>query len=150
MRNRRIEWFTYHAIGFLSNFAKFHISILEELHQLKDQFSATKFTTLKNKCAHHIPNPEYIKNFILEELDNMKNFIGSAWLVNKFPDELKSVGLGSTLTYLSTVDEMAFEYKYDEIIDGINFDLERLNFYISAMQDGRSEVGLPLINLDKT
>ena len=150
MRARRIEWFTYHAIGFLSRFAKFHNTILKELEELKVRFSARKFVSLKNRCANRIPSPEYMKIFILEELENTKNFIGNAWLVNKFPDELKSIGLGNTLTYVSTIDNMVFEYKYDGIIEGINFDLERLNFYISTMQDERTEVGLPIINLDKT
>ena len=150
MRVRRIEWFTYHAIGFLSRFAKFHNEILEELSRLQLEFSATKFATLKRRCAHHIPSPEYIRDFILEELDNTKTFIASAWLVNKFPDELKSIGLGSTLTHLSTLEGVVFEYKSDDIIEGINFDLERLNFYIGTMQDERTEVGLPIINLDKT
>lgn len=148
LRTRRIEWFTYHPIHFLSSFAKFHIEISKELKQLKGQFSPEKFEIIKKRCAHHVPSPEYIKNFILIELNDTKDFISNAWIV-KFPDELKMVGLGATLTYLSTLNDLAFEYGYNDIIEGIGYDLERLNFYISALQDERVEVGLPVIDLDK-
>jgi hypothetical protein len=85
----------------------------------------------------------------LTELNDTKDFISNAWIVNKFPDELKTLGLGRTLTYLATLDDLAFEFQYDDIIESLGYDLERLNFYISALQDERIEVGLPVIDLDK-
>jgi hypothetical protein len=149
LRARRIEWFTYHPIHFLSRFAKFHTDILKELEQLHTQFSSEKFEIIKRRCGGYIPNPEYIKSFIMTELNDTKDFISNAWIVNKFPDELNTFGLGGTLTQLSTLSEVEFEFKFKDIIEGINFNLERLNFYISAMQDERTEVGLPLIDLNK-
>lgn len=149
LRARRIEWFTYHPIHFLSSFAKFHTEISKELKQLKGQFSSETFEITKKRCGNHIPSPEYIKNFILTELNDTKEFISNAWIVNKFPDELKMLGLGGTLTYISTINDIQFEYQYLTIIESIGYDLERLNFYISALQDERIEVGLPVIDLDK-
>lgn len=147
LRARRIEWFTYHPIHFLSRYAKFHTDISEELKQLKSQFSSEKFEIIKKRCTRYIPNPDYIKTFILTELKDTKDFISNAWIVNKFPDELKTLGLGRTLTYLSTLNDRQFEFQYNDIIDSINYDLERLNFYVSALQDERIEIGLPVIEL---
>ena len=148
LRARRIEWFTYHPIHFFARYANFHREILKELEQLDIKFSTEKFNIITRRCRDYIPNPEYIKSFVLTELNDTKDFISNAWLVNKFPDELKTVGLGSSLTYLSTLDGMFVDLK--NVIEAVTYDLERLNFYINAMQDERIEVGLPVIDLNKT
>lgn len=109
LRARPIEWFTYHPIHFLSRFAKFHTEILKELEELITQFSFKKFEIIKNRSVGYIPNPEYIKSFIMTELNDTKDFISNPWLVNKFPDELNIFGLGGTLAQLSSEGEFKIQ-----------------------------------------
>jgi hypothetical protein len=93
-------------------------------------------------------NDEFLRGYIMDftkfQLDNAKNFLYSAWLSIKFPDELAMLNLDiAGIRNANLVQgSYGFHDTINQIIKAIDYRVNRINFSVQIMQEERERVGL--------
>jgi hypothetical protein len=136
--------FTYHTLGNLKHFMKEHqeiLQLIQEFRANKSQQNARRIMTLARTNSEHAMN--YLLPFTKNQLTAASNFIESAWLVNKFPDELYSLGDAVTRVKNTRFDEEQLSYQvFSDLIESIRHRIQRLGFCIGILEDERKKIGL--------
>jgi hypothetical protein len=82
-------------------------------------------------------------------LNNASNFIESGWLVNKFPDELNRMTDAMNYVKSTEINANTSALTLSDLLDRINYRIERINFCIEAMEEERNKVHLPPLKYSK-
>ena len=84
----------------------------------------------------------YLLPYTKDQLLNTSNFIDNAWLVNKFPDELPSLGDAMTKVRNTPPDEICREEVLSSLGESIKYRIQRLEFCIRILEEEREIIGL--------
>jgi hypothetical protein len=143
LRQNRIEYFTYHTLYNFREFVKEHQKILQYTEEYRDNKSgqnAMRIIALAKRNSDRAMY--YLAPFTKDQLSKASNFIHSAWLVNKFPDELDI--LIESMKNISEIipnDQISYEM-VPQLIDNAKYIIQRLEFCINILEDERKKVGL--------
>jgi methyl-accepting chemotaxis protein len=88
----------------------------------------------------------YIIPFIKEQLEKVEDYLESAWLVNKFPDELSRIGDAMNRIRNSNINSHTAAEDLHHIIELIEYRIGRIDLYIYTIERERKVLGLTMSN----
>jgi hypothetical protein len=88
----------------------------------------------------------YIVQFIKEHLEKVEDYLESAWLVNKFPDELYRIGDDMNRIRNSDINTRTAAEDLLHIIESIEYKIGRIDLYIDTIDHERKVLGLTVSN----
>ncbi len=144
-RSNRVDYFTYHIIDLMFHARSQYIDLKNEIEEYRLNPTDDEWNKIKRGAKH---DSEFLKSYTMDftifQLDNAKNFLHSAWLSIKFPDELNMLNweMAGLENVHITKGSIHFHDEINQIIRSIDYRISRIDFWIQIMQEEREIVGL--------
>lgn len=140
-RQNRVEYFTFHIITLMSSANEWYQEIGQLLRDCRHDPNNQKLDTIKRTAKIH---SDFIKNHTIDftnfQLENARNFLHSAWLAIKYPDELHM--LHWEMSSIANLTPILDSQDISRILESIEYKINRIDFHVSVMQEERKRVGL--------
>jgi hypothetical protein len=144
-RVNRVEYFTFHIIKLMFDAKSSYTEIRKLVEEYRDNHTDENLQRLNRKAKF---KSDFLKNYTMDftkfQLENARNFLHSAWLAIKYPDELFMLNweMESLANVKPVLLEEYFYRDIDHILQSIDYKINRIDFWVSVMQEERTKVGL--------
>lgn len=140
---KRVDYFSHHSLYILKEFREEHVNLLSELDDfMKERSEQSKDRIMAISCRESDRADHYISPFIKSQLDKVEDYLDSAWLVNKFPDELSMIGNAMHIVRNSKINVHTEIEDLQHMKEIIEDRIVRIQEYIEIIGEERKAIGL--------
>jgi hypothetical protein len=150
LRKKRVDYFSHHSLQMLKQLKDQYVELLNDLHRFmteRSQEQLKRTILIAGKWADEA-NIQMIP-FIKEHLDKVEDHLESAWLVNKFPDELSRVADYMNRIRNSNINVLTAAEDLLHIIESIEYKTGRIDLYMDTIEQERRILRLDVANEPK-
>jgi len=118
-----------------------HVRLLDSLATFNKEKTGQHLRAIMGNARTNAE--DYIIPSLKSELDKAEDYLESAWLVNKYPDELSVIRDAMAAVRNSEINIQTGKGYLSELMDAVRYRKERIEYYIETIQQEREVVGLP-------